>query len=286
MKSMAFARRNAKEILRDPLSFVFCLGFPVLLLAAFRVIQHNAGEMWMSPVELIPGVAVFSLAFDLLFMVLLVARDRGGAFLSRLFNAPMRTSDFILGYVLPCFALGAAQLVITYLAGAAIFLCPDGAVQAGELLFASKTVDYTAYPPVTVPVTVKAPIAGVPLAVLAGLPALLFFLFCGVLLGIALNDRAAPGVSSALITGAGFLGGCWMPLDTMGKFETVCRCLPFYPAVVLSRAAFCGGVETGEVLLSLLTVLLWALAAFVAATLAFRRVQKGTALRRGHLRCG
>ena len=97
---------------------------------------------------------------------------------------------------------------------------------------------------------------------------------------------AAPGVSSALITGAGFLGGCWMPLDTMGKFETVCRCLPFYPAVVLSRAAFCGGVETGEILVSLLTVMLWAVAAFVAATLAFRRVQKGTALRRGHLRCG
>ncbi len=101
MKSMAFARRNAKEILRDPLSFVFCLGFPVLLLAAFRVIQHNAGEMWMSPVELIPGVAVFSLAFDLLFMVLLVARDRGGAFLSRLFNAPMRTPILFLAMSCP-----------------------------------------------------------------------------------------------------------------------------------------------------------------------------------------
>lgn len=280
MKSMAFARRNAKEIMRDPLSFVFCLGFPVLLLVAFRVIQHNAGEMWMSPVDLIPGVAVFSLAFDLLFMVLLVTRDRGGAFLTRLFNAPMRTSDFILGYVLPCAALGAAQLVITYLVGAAIFLCPDGALEAGRMLFASKSVDYTAYPPVTVPVTVAAPLVGVPLAVLAGLPVLFFFLFCGVLLGIALNDRAAPGVSSALITGAGFLGGCWMPLDTMGAFETVCRCLPFYPAVVLSRAAFAGGVETREVLLSLLTVLLWVLAAFVAAILAFRHVQKGT-LRRG-----
>lgn len=41
------------------------------------------------------------------------------------------------------------------------------------------------------------------------------------------------------------------------------------------------GAETGEVLLSLFTVLLWALAAFVAATLAFRHVQKG-----GTLRCG
>lgn len=275
MKSMVFARRNAKEILRDPLSFVFCLGFPVVLLVAFRVIQHNAGEMWMSPVDLIPGVAVFSLSFDLLFMVLLVARDRNGAFLSRLFNAPLRTSDFILGYALPCLALGAAQLVITYLAGAAIFLCPDGTVQAGELLFASKTMDYTAYPPVTVPLTVKAPLAGVPLAVLAGLPALLFFLFCGVLLGIALNDRAAPGISSALITGAGFLGGCWMPLDTMGAFETVCRFLPFYPAVVLSRAAFCGSGDGKEILLSLLTVLLWALAAFAAALAAFRHAQKG-----------
>lgn len=275
MKSIAFARRNRKEILRDPISFVFCLGFPVLMLIAFRVIQYSQGEVWMSPTELIPGVAVFSLAFDLLFMVLLVSKDRNGAFLSRLFNAPLRTSDFILGYALPCLAIGAAQLLITYLAGAAIFLCPNGAVAGGKLLFASKAVDFSVYPPVTVPITLGTPLFGVPLAVLAGLPALMFFLFCGVLLGISLNDRAAPGVSSALITGVGFLGGCWMPMDTMGGFETACRFLPFYPSVILARAAFVGGGDAKEILLSLLTVVLWTVAAFVAAALSFRHAQKG-----------
>lgn len=275
MKSIAFARRNTKEILRDPISFVFCLGFPVLLLIAFRIIQHSQGDMWMSPAALIPGVAVFSLAFDLLFMVLLVSRDRNGAFLSRLFNAPLRTSDFILGYALPCLAIGTAQLLITYLAGAAIFLCPDGSVSGGSFLFASKAIDYSVYPPVTVPTVAKVPFWGVPLAVLAGVLPLMFFLFCGVLLGIALNDRAAPGVSSALITGAGFLGGCWMPMDTMGGFETVCRFLPFYPSVILARAAFCGSGESREILLSLLSVVLWTLAAFAAAVAAFRHAQKG-----------
>ena len=286
MKNIAFARRNSKEILRDPVSFVFCLGFPVLLLIAFRVIQHGQGEMWMSPVALIPGVAVFSLSFDLLFMVLLVSRDRGSAFLSRLFNAPLSTADFILGYALPCLVIGAAQLLITYLAGAAIFLCPDGAISGGEFLFASKTMDYTVYPPASVPVRVGAPIWGVPLAVLAGMLPLLFFLFCGVLLGISLNDRAAPGVSSALITGAGFLGGCWMPMQNMGGFETVCRILPFYPSVILARAAFAGGGDTKEILLSLLCVALWAIAAFVAALTAFRAATGGRLRRLRHLRWG
>lgn len=274
MKMLAFADRNRKEILRDPLSFVFCLGFPILLLIAFRCIQYNTGDTWMSSTELIPGVAVFSLAFDMLYMVLLVSKDRQTSFLSRLYNSPMSVSDFILGYALPCLMVGVAQLCITYLIGSAVFLIPNGGFDGG-LVFASKITDFSVFPPQTVAVQTTVPFWNLPLAVAAALPVLCFFLFCGVFFGIVLSERAAPGVSSALITAAGFLGGCWMPLDTMGGFETVCRVFPFYPAVILARAAFTGTGETGEVLLSLLTVCLWSGALFFLSLFAFRRTRRG-----------
>ena len=40
---------------------------------------------------------------------------------------------------------------------------------------------------------------------------------------------------SSFISLAGILGGCWMPIETMGGFETFCRFLPFYPSVYIGR---------------------------------------------------
>lgn len=270
MRMLAFAGRNRKEILRDPLSFVLCLGFPVLLLIVFRLIQYNTGDSWMSSTALVPGVAIFSLTFDMLFMALLVSRDRQTAFLTRLYNSPMSMADFLLGYALPCFFMGLCQLLIAYVAGTVIFLIPNGELDGG-FVFLSKTMDYTVYPPASGVTRTVVPFWRLLTAVAAGIPALCFFLFCGLFFGILLSDRAAPGVSSVLITAAGMLGGCWMPLDQMGGLETVCRVLPFYPAVCLSRAAFSGGGESGELILSLLVVLLWTAAMLLFSFLAFRR---------------
>ena len=57
----------------------------------------------------------------------------------------------------------------------------------------------------------------------------------GILFGTIFNDKSAPGVCSVFISLAGILGGCWMPLETMGGFETFCRFLPFYPSVYIGR---------------------------------------------------
>ena len=71
------------------------------------------------------------------------------------------------------------------------------------------------------------------------MPILVFFVFAGILIGTAFNDKAAPGICSILISVAGVLGGCWMPLDIMGGFETICRIIPFYPSVYIGRVV-CG----------------------------------------------
>ena len=38
-----------------------------------------------------------------------------------------------------------------------------------------------------------------------------------------------------------------MPLETMGKFELICRFLPFYPSVYIGRAATAARDSLGEI---------------------------------------
>ena len=272
MKILAFADRNKKEILRDPISFIFCLGFPVALLAIFRVISYNTGGHWMTMEQLIPGVAVFGLSFVMLFMTLLVAKDRANSFLTRLYHAPMTTVDFVVGYALPGVVLGVIQTLITYVAGVLIALVPSGKLTAKGIAVASKMLTNTGY---TETVDLL-PWGGVFTATLAAIPAILLFVACGILFGTILSERSAPGVSSAIISAAGLLGGCWMSLEMMGGFEKFCRFLPFYPAVRMSREAFALTVADGsDLALSLLTVLLWTVLVCILAVLAFRRTMKG-----------
>ena len=271
MKALVFADRNKKEILRDPLSFIFCLGFPVALLAIFRVISYNTGGHWMTMEQLVPGVAIFGLSFVMLFMTLLVAKDRANSFLTRLYHAPITTVDFVLGYALPGVVLGVLQTLITYLVGMLIALVPNGELTAKGITVASKALMGAALSE-----GVTLPWGGIFAATLAAVPAILFFVACGILFGTILGERAAPGVSSAIISAAGMLGGCWMSLDLMGGFEKFCRFLPFYPVVRMSRAAFALNVADGsDFALSLLTVLLWTVLVCILAVLAFRRTMKG-----------
>ncbi|MBQ9801488.1 MAG: ABC transporter permease [Clostridia bacterium] len=276
MKALLLAKRNCKEILREPLCFVFCLGFPALLLIAFRLINYYAGGHWMALSDLLPGVAVFSLSFIMLFMTLLVSKDRATAFLTRLYNAPLSAVDFIVGYALPGILLGVLQSLITYAVGLLVCLIPDGSLAARGIVTVAWEIDYTALPPVETQVGVTLPFGGILTATLAALPVILLFVALGILFGTLLGERAAPGATSALITGAGLLGGAWMPLSEMGGFETFCRILPFYPATIAARHAFMLRAPSFEELfLPLLWVLLWAIAASLLAVLLFRRAMRG-----------
>lgn len=67
MKMLVFARRNAREILRDPLTAIFSLGFPVVILALLTAIQANVPVDLFRLETLTPGVTIFGLAFMTLF---------------------------------------------------------------------------------------------------------------------------------------------------------------------------------------------------------------------------
>ena len=78
-----FASRNAREILRDPISVGFGVAFPILLLLLLSFLnRHIPAEAHMTlfePEQLAPGVSVFSLSFLALFSALLLSRDRSSA---------------------------------------------------------------------------------------------------------------------------------------------------------------------------------------------------------------
>ncbi|MDE7076326.1 MAG: ABC transporter permease [Clostridia bacterium] len=206
----AFIKRNTLEILRDPLQYIFCLGFPVVMIVLFQVInKFTAGNtpVFDAP-SLIPGIIMFSFTFVMLSVALLTSKDRTSAFLVRLYTSPMRTVDFVLGYTVPCFVVGVGQEVVCIAFGWIVSLIVGGT--------------YFSF--------------GAAMLLMIGmLPILLICIFLGVLIGSVLNDKAAPGITSVLISAAGILGGAWMPLDTMGGFETFCRVLPFYPSVYIGR---------------------------------------------------
>ena len=47
MRFTIFTGRNFKEIVRDPMSILMCLGFPVLLILALALMKESIGEWLM-----------------------------------------------------------------------------------------------------------------------------------------------------------------------------------------------------------------------------------------------
>jgi ABC-2 type transport system permease protein len=251
-----FAKRNITEMLRDPLVYVFCLAFPVVMLALFFLIGHFAqGVATFAAPSLIPGVVMFSFSFVMLMTALLLSSDRSSAFLIRLYAAPISSFSFVVGYAIPSFLLGIAQEIVCIFFGFLLSLITGG----GYFSFGAAV-----------------------LLALEMLPVLAIFLFFGIFFGCLFNEKTAPGLCSVGISACGILGGAWMPLDTMGGFETFCRFLPFYPSVYIGRAITGATKTMGEVYafdrtaaLGCIPVLLFLIAGIVLSVFAFGKKRKG-----------
>lgn len=220
----AFSRRVFLELIRDPLSYVFALGFPVVMLLIMTAVNASIPEeahmtLFAMP-SLAPGVYVFGLTFIMLFSALLLAKDRSEAFLVRLYVSPMTDGEFVLSYTAPALVLSLAQGILVYAAAGVISLVTgEGANPAGMLL-----------------------------SLLVSLPSALLYICLGLIFGSVFSDKSAPAASSVIISVSSLLGGIWMDVDAMGGvWLDICRALPFYHSVKLARCAYsldfsgCGG---------------------------------------------
>lgn len=246
MRTIIFAGRNAKEILRDPINLLFGLGFPLVLLALLSVINSSipkeAHNTMFAIENLAPGLAMFGTAFMALFSGMLLAKDRTSSFLMRLFASPMTSSDFIIGYTLPMILIAIAQTTITLLMS--VFMGLDLTI---NLLLA---------------------------VLVTALTSLLFVGF-GLLFGSLLDDKAVGGICGALLTNlAGWLSGVFIPISLIGgAFEKAANILPFYHSVQAIQASLVGKFD--ELLPHLVVVLAYTFVIFVLAIFAFQRKMSG-----------
>ena len=252
-KLLNFSKRNVKEILRDPLIYVFCLGFPLVMLVLFQVInQYTEGNTPMFELNsLLPAIIMFSYTFVMLTLALLVSKDRQTFFLKRLYSSPMKSYHFILGYAFVGLAIGLGQTLVCILSGFIISLVT--------------LVEFISF-------------AQILLLILSQLPILITCVFLGILFGTLFNDKTAPGICSIFISLSGMLGGCWMPIESMGGFRTFCRFFPFYPSVYIGRITtgakeLFGNLYTFDLTawISLLTIFLYMLAATLSSFILFEK---------------
>ena len=115
MRMLTFAKRNTKEILRDPLTLFFGLCFPIVLILLLSAIQANIPVPLFEIQHLTPGVTVFGLSFMSLFSATIIAKDRESSLFQRLYTTPMTPVEFILGYTLPFIPISVAQCIVCYI---------------------------------------------------------------------------------------------------------------------------------------------------------------------------
>lgn len=241
MRMITFASRNAKEILRDPINLAFGLGFPLVLLLLLSIIQANIPVALFELRQLTPGITVFGLSFLTLFAATRIAKDRGSAFLQRLYTTPLTAADFILGYTMPILPMAAVQSVICYLT----------AVILG--LEVTVTMVY---------------------AIVCIIPVSLLYIAIGLLCGSVLNDKQVGGVCGALLTNlSAWLSGIWFDLELVGGvFQKIAYGLPFVHAVQLEQAVLAG--DFAGIFPHLWWVLGYAAITMIAAIFLFLRQMK------------
>lgn len=189
------ARRNLKEILREPTSLIFLILLPLVMEILFYFLFHSLTSQFEMK-YLAPGMIGFAHAFLSLFVALLVAADRESAFIQRIYTTPVRPYEFILGYLAAITPFGLIQSLIL-MGGGCIF---EPTLLSLSLLWL------------------------IPAALLS----IIMFAAIGILFGSVFSLRAVGGISSILISGQSILSGMWFPVEGLSDgFLTVMELLPF-----------------------------------------------------------
>lgn len=238
-RTTAFAGRCEKELLRDPLNLFFCLAFPLVLLVMFSLFNIPADVYRVE--NFAPGIVIFAYSFIAMFGGTLMAADRESSFFARLAASPMGAKDFILGYAMPLLPLSVFQSAL-FLATAVILGLEPGWHLPGALLVM--------------------------------IPAALFYIAFGLLLGATMKQKQIGALFSMFVTVSTWFSGMWFDLDLIGNWmEILGKCLPFWYAVDAGRAVLNG--STAGLVTDILVLLAWAVTLFILAAVFFKKRLRG-----------
>lgn len=197
MRTLNFAKRNFKELIREPLSIVFAIILPLFMLFIFQ--QFDIPNESYKIENFIAGIIVFGFSFITMFSANLIAKDRTTSLLIRLGISPMKGVEYILGYVLAILPLTVIQNILFF-----SLACILGLNFSIQIIF----------------------------AILISIVISILFIALGMLIGSNFSEKASNGVSSIFLQLVCFTSGMFFPLELLGKgFRKVCEYLPFEASV-------------------------------------------------------
>lgn len=213
-KLNAFVKRNILETIREPLSLIFCLGFPVVMLVFMQIIFTN--------IEIIPenfkiehyamGICVFGYTFTSMFISMNIAGDKNSSLIKRIEISPTSKTTYLLSYIISGLLMTLIQTLLFFVL-AFIFGLP----------FSLNSV----------------------LAFIYLLPSAIFYLTIGIIIGLLCkNEKQTGPISSIIITLVGILGGIFMPLSAFsGGFLSFVNSLPFAHSVEIASQIYLTGAS-------------------------------------------
>lgn len=197
MRALSFAKRNFKELIRDPVALIFEIVLPLFLLYIFQQINIPSDNYLLE--NFTPSITVFGLSFITLFTATLVSKDRSSALLMRLSASPMKPSDYTLGYLLSLLPIILLQNFLFFLVACLMGL----------------------------PLTIN-----VLLAVFVALTISILFISIGILIGSLVSEKATGGIGSIVVQLVCFTSGMYFSVDMVGAtFAKICEFLPFESCV-------------------------------------------------------
>lgn len=232
MRMLNFAKRNFKELTRDPLSLIFEILLPLFLLFIFK--QINIPEETFNLENFTPGIIIFGFSFITLFTATLVAKDRTTSLLIRLGTSPMKPSDYILGYILSLMPIIIIQDILFFLA----------AILLG--LSFSINIIY---------------------AILISIIISILFITLGILIGSLVSEKATGGVGSIIVQLVCFTSGMYFPKELIGNtFSKICELLPFESSLNIIKGILnnnLGIIDTKNIIVFLTYTILTIIISFI-----------------------
>ena len=236
MRTLNFARRNFKEIIRDPLSIIFAIVLPLFLLFVFQ--QFNIPSENYKLENFTPGIIVFGFSFITLFAAMLVSKDRTTSLLVRLGISPMKSIDYILGYMLSILPIILIQNIVFFIL----------AVVLG--LSFSINIVY---------------------AIMVSIVISILFISIGIIIGSLVSEKASSGISSIIVQLVCFTSGMYFPRETLGNgFAKICEFLPFESCVTIIKGIMNANLESITIR-NIIVFLVYTIIMFTISIIVFRK---------------
>ena len=236
MRTLNFAKRNFKEITRDPLSLIFAIILPLFLLFIFQ--QFDIPNESYNLENFTPGIVIFGFSFITLFTAMLISKDRTTSLLIRLGISPMKPMDYILGYVLSIIPIILIQNILFFI----LAICLG--------LNFSINIIWT---------------------ILASIIIAVLFIGIGIIIGSISSEKASSGISSIVVQLVCFTSGMYFPKESLGKvFGTVCKYLPFESSLTILKGIMNNNSESIKAL-NVIIFVIYAVTILVISVMVFKR---------------